>query len=135
MANNLDESTNVEALQSVIRALLNLDLDSKQRIIQSVSMFFGLNSSPLISQPNISIQGRQNEEISSSGSDFSKDRSISPKQFLLEKRPLSLVERIACLAYYLTHYRDTPHFKNVEVSALNTEAAQPKLIKIGRAHV
>ena len=33
---------------------------------------------------------------------------------------------MTCLAYYLTHYRDTPHFKTVDISALNTEGAQPK---------
>ena len=37
------------------------------------------------------------------------------------------MEKIACLAYYLTHYRDTPHFKTLDLSKLNTEAAQIKL--------
>ena len=36
------------------------------------------------------------------------------------------MERVACLAYYLTHHRDISHFKTVDISALNTEAAQPK---------
>lgn len=44
----------------------------------------------------------------------------------MEKNPKTDVERIACLAYYLTHYRATPHFKTLDVSTLNTEAAQPK---------
>lgn len=57
---------------------------------------------------------------------FSEDRSISPKDFILEKQPQTDVERVACLAYYLTHYREVPHFKTIDISALNTEAAQPK---------
>jgi hypothetical protein len=36
------------------------------------------------------------------------------------------VERIACLAFYLTHYADMPHFKTLDLSKLNTDAAQPK---------
>ena len=44
----------------------------------------------------------------------------------MERAPKTDVERIACLAYYLTHYRGTPHFKTLDISALNTEAAQPK---------
>lgn len=44
----------------------------------------------------------------------------------MEKAPKTDVERIACLAYYLTHYRSTPHFKTLDISLLNTEAAQPK---------
>ncbi len=51
---------------------------------------------------------------------------MSAKEFLLEKGPRTDVERIACLAYYLTHYRSTPHFKTIDLSILNTEAAQPK---------
>jgi hypothetical protein len=50
----------------------------------------------------------------------------SPKQFLLNKQPRTDVERIACLAFYLTHYRDLPHFKTLDLAKLNTEAAQPK---------
>jgi hypothetical protein len=57
---------------------------------------------------------------------FSENRAISPKQFMLQKQPKTDVERIACLAYYLTHYRDTPHFKTLDLSKLNTEAAQIK---------
>jgi restriction endonuclease Mrr len=51
---------------------------------------------------------------------------MSPKQFLLEKKPKTDVEKIACLAHYLTHYRDTPTFKTLDLTKLNTEAAQPK---------
>jgi hypothetical protein len=51
---------------------------------------------------------------------------MSPKEFLLEKQPRTDVERVACLAYYLTHYREMPHFKTLDLSKLNTEAAQPK---------
>ena len=50
---------------------------------------------------------------------------MSPKEFLFLKQPRT-DERIAVLAYYLTHYRDTPHFKTIDLSKLNTEAAQPK---------
>ncbi len=49
-----------------------------------------------------------------------------PKAFLKDKGPNTDVERVACLAFYLTHFRDTPHFKTQDLSKLNTEAAQPK---------
>ncbi len=57
---------------------------------------------------------------------FSNQKEMSPKQFMLEKRPKSDVERLACLAYYLTHYRNMPQFKTIDLSKLNTEAAQRK---------
>lgn len=55
------------------------------------------------------------------------ERTLSPKSFLLDKNPQTDVERVACLAFYLTHYRDIPYFKTFEISELNTEAAQQKL--------
>lgn len=50
----------------------------------------------------------------------------TPKEFLATKQPTTDVERVACLAYYLTHRRDQKLFKTRDISALNTEAAQPK---------
>ena len=49
----------------------------------------------------------------------------------MEKAPKTDVERVACLAYYLTHYKGTPHFKTLDISQLNTEAAQPKFSNAG----
>jgi hypothetical protein len=58
---------------------------------------------------------------------------VSPKDFLLDKKPRTDVERVACLAYFLTHYRDTPFFKTIDISKLNTEAAQPKFSNAAKA--
>ena len=57
---------------------------------------------------------------------FSTDTAMSPKEFMYEKQPRTDVERVACLAYYLTQYRATPNFKTLDLSKLNTDAAQPK---------
>lgn len=53
----------------------------------------------------------------------------SPKDFLSQKRPGADVERVACLAYYLTHHRATPHFKTPDISKLNAEAGKRKFAK------
>ena len=74
-----------------------------------------------------SIQGRSRAHAQlAPSSGFSKKTELTPKQFLHEKEPQTDVERIACLAYYLAHYRDQSHFKTVDLSRLNTEAAQLK---------
>ena len=57
---------------------------------------------------------------------FSDDRAPSPKEFLFEKQPKTDIERIACLAFYLLHFRNTPHVKTLDLAKLNTEAAQIK---------
>jgi hypothetical protein len=51
----------------------------------------------------------------------------------LEKQPRSDVERVACLGFYLTHYRDLPEFSSLDISKLNTEAAQRKLTNVAYA--
>jgi hypothetical protein len=50
----------------------------------------------------------------------------TPKQFLATKAPRSDVERVAVLAYYLTHARGIPHFATKDLNELNTEAAAPR---------
>lgn len=47
----------------------------------------------------------------------------TPKAFMAAKRPKTDMERVACLAYFLTHNRDTPKFKTKALTALNVEAA------------
>ena len=116
-----------EATQVVFKALLNLSDEARQRALQSVTAQLGLpfrdRSNP--TTPAQRVANSLSEE--SPSGDFATDRTMSPKSFMLEKRPSSDVERVACLAYYLTHYRDTPHFKTIDMSKLNTEAAQQKL--------
>ena len=53
--------------------------------------------------------------------------NISPKAFMAEKRPKTDVERITCLAFYLTHHRSAQYFKTRDLTDLNKESAQPQL--------
>jgi hypothetical protein len=50
----------------------------------------------------------------------------APKVFMSEKRPATDVERMACLAFYLSKYRQSSEFKTKELTDLNAEAAQPR---------
>src|SRR5690349_15916926 len=115
----------LQALQSVIAALNPLDEETRRRILVSVATFLRVDS-PIQNVPQRSYSIREFSTGKTVQSPFSEDTSMSPKDFLLEKQPRTDVERIACLAYYLTHYRSTPHFKTIDLSVLNTEGAQPK---------
>ena len=115
----------VKALTTIVNILKNLDEESQARVLTSVQAFLGLGRSRFEQSPI--IQDVQDQVISSQASStFSEDRTMSPKEFVRNKEPSSDVERVACLAYYLAHYRGTPHFKTVDISSLNIEAAQPK---------
>lgn len=105
------------ALKQMLDIMSNIAPENRQRIIQSLSTFFDLSQST----PSVTT-GHKHEGIP-----FSEEKIVSPKEFLFQKRPQSDVERVTVLAYYLTHYRDTPYFKTLDISKLNTEAAQAKL--------
>lgn len=121
------QAKELELVTHLLRVFQNLPPQSRQRVLDTVSRFFDLRpglgpGGPSHSLPPTSTGADQPSSFAS----FSEDRSMTPKQFMLQKQPKTDVEKIACLAYYLTHYRDTPHFKTLDLSKLNTEAAQTK---------
>lgn len=111
-----------ELLDELIRLLKPLPPDRRARLVRVLATMSGVELEDGRVAISPEAQPQRPHKVP-----YSQDLSISPKQFLLEKQPKSDVERIACLAYYLTHYRDTPHFKTLDLSKLNTEAAQPRL--------
>lgn len=122
---NMDD---VEALSTIVGVFRQLDDEAQRRVFASVAAFLGLHSglhSPSTAHFDSSDRSGLAPTVNGDSS-FSADRTMSAKEFLRDKQPVTDVERIACLAYYLTHYRDTPHFKTLDISSLNVEAAQPK---------
>lgn len=115
------EVNDYDALGKIIESLKVLSPEDRKRILQTVATFYQIGSVGSEAKP-------ANKSLPTQGAveSFSEDTVMSPKEFLLEKQPRTDVERIACLAFYLTHYRSTPHFKTLDLSKLNTEAAHPK---------
>lgn len=111
--------TDLDVLTSILAALKTLDIDAQKRTLQAVATFLGISDFG----EHKSHQGTQSVEH---GISFSENRDMTPKEFLRDKLPKTDVERVACLAYYLTHYKGMPYFKTLDISTLNTEAAQPK---------
>jgi hypothetical protein len=116
-------SDDLEILTEILAAFRKLEPDGQERMLNTVATFLGIQLGPSVG-PSSGL--RHGGPKASPETSFSEDRSASPKQFLFEKQPKTDVERVACLAYYLTHYRGIPHFKTLEISKLNTEAAQLK---------
>ena len=116
------------SLQTVIKALQPLDVEARSRIIAAVTTFLQVPSTVSIAAKAVSPTepGGPSPARSPNYPAFSADTDMTPKEFLYQKQARSDVERIAVLAYYLTHFRETPHFKTLDLSKLNTEAAQPK---------
>lgn len=125
-----DKSTTDEpdVLRDVLDALNRVDVEARERILKYVSDYFGLDVSNS-NGPRL-IRTESSHVVNIPANDrqlsFADRATISPKHFLHEKQPKTDIERVACLAYYLAHYLDVPHFKTIDISRLNTEAAQLK---------
>jgi hypothetical protein len=115
-----------DALRNIIDTLSPLAPDDRGRVLRAVATFFEVESSARYA--SVSIAPRTPSQVSGSHSSigYSENLDTSPKEFLMQKQPRTDVERVACLAYYLSHYRNTPYFKTLDLSKLNTEAAQRK---------
>jgi hypothetical protein len=126
-----DEGTSAaNAVSEIIRILSGLADEDRKRVVKTIMTFFKVEPELLEEKwvrPSPEVHDR------STRPDFSADTSLTPKEFLLEKQPRTDVERIACLAYYLTHFRSIPHFKSIDLAKLNTEAAQPKFSNVAYA--
>lgn len=115
----------LKAFNQIVQLLKQYDTTTRAHILKSVVNWLQLKPQDLVdqfSQPAHSPTQPRSQPVYT----FSEHTELSPKAFLLEKSPQTKTERVACLAYYLTHYRETPHFKTFDISKLNTEAAQPK---------
>lgn len=121
MSEGIPATIDLSILTSILAQLEGLDSDQRKRILNTIATFYQIDLAPPAVVPV------QVEQLGRTGqTTFSEDRTASVKDFLWQKQPKTAVERVACLAYYLAHYRETPFFKTLDISRLNTEAAQAK---------
>lgn len=113
----------IGVFSQIVAAMKPLDKDARLRLFRLLTTYFDI---PFSERGVRAADWIDTATTQSTAVSFSEDRSVSPKQFLFEKKPVTDIDRIACLAYYLTHYRQIAHFKTLDLSKLNTEAAQIK---------
>lgn len=114
-----------DAFSKIIASIALFDKPTQAHILQSVANFLKLE----FAVPALAPAQGQTPVRSPAGTTklpFSQTEDMAPKDFLILKDPKTNVERVACLAYYLTRYRDIKHFRTLDLSKINTEAAQPK---------
>ena len=122
--NQIDDQSFYAVFDEVAKKLLPLDQYSRLRVYRTLGTLFDLEES----YPKVA--GNVDSRVPANFSrepQFSSSEKPTPKKFLIEKRPNTNVERVACLAYYMAHYRDMREFKTIDINKLNTEAAQTKL--------
>ena len=126
--NETENTADFAVVSEIISLLKDMDEEAQVHILTTVVTWlkinlatFGQRSLPAQADESEARRTRIDSEFS-----FTSPEEMTPKQFMLEKMPRTDVERVACLGYYLTHFRDTPQFKTIDLSKLNTEAAQRK---------
>ena len=112
-------------------ALQPLDEESRERVLMAAEAYFSGGARTTRRTAPLALES--DDEAREPEQRFGSGAAPTPKQFMLEKRPQTDIERVACLAYYLTHYRDQLHFKTFDLSKLNTEAAQIKFSNAAQA--
>jgi hypothetical protein len=118
MAEKIDKE--LEAMKTAYEALVGLPSAAQGEILDWLQKKLNISIQPKGDEPSEAEVG-----AAKSKNTLSLKRQQNPKDFLTEKRPITGVERIACLAYYLSKYRGVAEFKTVELTNLNKEAAQP----------
>lgn len=129
----LREATEAGVLQRVISDISGLPVESRKRIIDTVCTFFDLghrHSEQVSHQSTTALVPKTFSQFR-----FSESEVPTPKQFMLDKNPQTDVERVACLAFYLTHYKSQPHFKTKDIGDLNTDAAHRRFSNAAMAVV
>lgn len=126
-----NSGSNFGTVARIIELLEPLNVNEREHVLHTVATWFrvGLPSSAQSTEFSTQqvIASQTSPQHLADEEKFSGRPVLSAKEFIFEKEPQNEAERLACLAYYLTHYQETPHFKNIDLSRLNTEAAQRKL--------
>ncbi|MBY0371718.1 hypothetical protein K2X33_13620 [bacterium] len=123
----MDESFDlqIEAAKKVFKALEPLNEKSRTFVLRTVVEGLGVRSEAIAYQ-----SGESSQKTEDRSAETSNRENANPQEFLRLKKPASGVEQITCLAYFLKKYRDVEQFKTKDLSALNIEAAGPRLSNV-----
>lgn len=125
MAQGSSFSTELKALGVVLEALEPLTADQRDFVIVTASARLGIAAAAATT--GAGQGGRHGSGLAGGTPDAAIGKDTSPRDFIKLKKPNSETQRVICLAYYLTHFRDKAHFKTRDLTNLNTEAAGLKL--------
>jgi hypothetical protein len=112
----------VDTLGSVLNALDQLEVEQRKWVLQTAASRFSFKLDVAAGAPAPS--GTKDE---SRPGDSGHGSAPTPKDFMKGKNPLTDIQRIACLAYYLTKYGNTAQFKTKDLITLNSDAKYPRM--------
>src|SRR5687767_8193374 len=114
--------SDIDALGKVLTALSSLDAAAQQWVLNTAAGRLNVPTTSVPAATGGSIP--KPPGVTLPNSDV---KSLSAKEFLRQKSPKSDVDRVACLAFYLTYARDVSAFSSRDLTVVNTESAGPKI--------
>lgn len=114
----------VDALATVLSVLVPLSEKQRAWVVASAAANLDistLNASPITNVPPVPPGTAPLAIFGTRGT------PEHAKKFLRAKNPNTTAQRIACLAYYLTHHQNTPQFKTRDITKMNSTAAGIRL--------
>ena len=120
------------AVKKVCEALAPLEGTARRVVLKMVSARLG--ESLLLEEEESSEETdrsprteRHGSETGSGSAAPSPSNDQTAKEFIKAKRPISEVQRVACLAYYLAHNKSQHQFKTKDLTLLNSTAGENEL--------
>jgi len=132
MAKSSKFSSELDALSAVLTALDPLEGGQQLWVLTTAAGKLGVGLEESSSQTSRPASLRTTESAAARANS-SGGEAPSPKEFMRVKNPQTEVEKVLCLGHYLTAYRAQPHFKTRDLTALNQEAACPRLTNPSQA--
>lgn len=123
MAKSSEFGVETKALQTVLEALAGLNDEVQQFVYQAAGQRLNLSAAPAAASSGATPPDGQT----------TNEAGMTAKQFVAHKKPQTDVERVVVLGYYLAHRKNTPHFKTLDISKLNTDAAETPFTNASQA--
>lgn len=108
-----------QAIQTALEVLEPLNTAQRDFAVSMILSRLGMGSAPGAALPAESHPPAAPGVGGGAATDLDK---ISAKEFLKRKAPTTDLERLVCLAYYLTHAQDRASFTTRDITLLNAEA-------------
>lgn len=121
-----------DLIREAIEQLDGMGTDRQRWVLASIASALGIKGAELAParKQRVDDESEGSEDADSdepNGDDGERSALGKAKDFLRKKKPSSTVERIACLAYYLTHAKSAPEFMTKDLTKLNGEAHGERL--------
>jgi len=120
--------TDVEAVQAVHSVLVNLEADTRTRVLRAVGALLQMPETAPIATgtttpaPLTGTTGQQLTDL----------RNVKIDAFVTSKRPLNTYQRLACLAYFLEHKEGKVDIFAKDLTKANTDARQGRISNIAQ---